>query len=191
MSEKNLTHQEQQVLLSIAREAIEIVASGLPLPEIDINNYSENLREIGSAFVTLTDKGRLRGCIGGLEPRQPLILDVQEHAAAAAVEDYRFQPVRSAEVSRLKIEISRLTPAVPLTYSASPELLTLLRPGIDGVIISDGKRRATFLPQVWEKIPDCEDFLTQLCQKMGASGNLWKVRNLAVWTYQVEAFEEE
>lgn len=191
MSAKNLTHQEQEVLLKIAREAIAAVVKGFALPEIDLNNYSENLQQIGSAFVTLTKKGRLRGCIGGLEPRQPLILDVQEHAAAAAVEDYRFQPVSSAEVSHLRIEISRLTPAVPLTYNSIPELLTLLRPGIDGVIISDGKRRATFLPQVWEKIPDCEDFLTQLCQKMGAPGNLWKVRNLDVWTYQVEAFEEE
>ncbi len=113
-----------------------------------------------------------------------------DHAAAAAVEDYRFHPVRPAEVSRLHIEISRLTPPQPLAYDDPDQLPGLLRPGVDGVILRDGSARATFLPQVWEKLPGPEEFLAHLCQKMGAPGNLWRKKKLQVQIYQVEEFHE-
>ncbi len=187
----SLSEQERAVLLIIARDAVESAAARKRLPDIKIDDLPINLREMGASFVTLTENGRLRGCIGALEAHQPLAVDVQEHAAAAAVEDFRFSPVRPNETGRIHIEISRLTPAMKLDYQEPADLPGLLRPGIDGVILTDGRRRATFLPQVWEKMPRCEDFLSQLCLKMGASHDLWKSKKLEIWTYQVEAFEEE
>ena len=115
---------------------------------------------------------------------------MQEHAAAAALQDPRFPPVRPEEVAALRIEISRLTPPQRLAYAAPEELPSRLRPGVDGVILQDGWRKATFLPQVWEQLPRPEDFLTHLCAKMGASPELWRRKKLDVFTYQVEAFEE-
>jgi AmmeMemoRadiSam system protein A len=191
MDRNQLSSEDRLVLLKVAREAVEAAANRRRLPALRLEDYSSDLREIGTSFVTLTEKGRLRGCIGGLEASQPLVKDVQEHAAAAAVEDYRFNPVRPDEISKLRVEISRLTPAKMLDYKIPMELETILRPNIDGVIIRDGEHRATFLPQVWEKLPDVEEFLDHLCQKMGVRGNLWKTKHLEMWTYQVEAFEEE
>jgi AmmeMemoRadiSam system protein A len=191
MESNSLSAQDRMLLLQIAREAIEAAVNRQRLPVLDMDRLSENLQEIGAAFVTLTENGRLRGCIGALEASQPLVLDVQEHAAAAAVEDYRFPPVEPGEVSRLHVEISRLTAPKKLEYLSPMDLQNLLRPNIDGVIISDGRRRATFLPQVWESLPLCEEFLSHLCQKMGAAENLWQTKHLDIWTYQVEAFEEE
>ncbi len=157
---------------------------------INLNCLSKDLNGEGASFVTLTIGGKLRGCIGTLEAHQPLALDVQEHAAAAALEDYRFNPVSSEEVALLEIEISRLTPLGRLDYSDKKDLMSKLRPGIDGVLIKDGGRRATFLPQVWEQISSCEEFLTHLCMKMGARPNLWQNKHLEVYTYQVEEFKE-
>jgi uncharacterized protein len=190
MATQPLNEDERRVLLNLARETIERVTQGKSLPEIILEDYSPNLREHGASFVTLTESGELRGCIGALEAYQPLVQDVCEHAAAAALEDYRFQPVRAKEVTDIHIEISRLTPAQSFTYKDPQDLLTGLRPGIDGVILRDGNRRATFLPQVWEQLPDAEDFLTHLCKKMGSPGNLWKHQVLSVFTYQVEEFHE-
>lgn len=190
MENDSLSELERVILLKIAREAVEAAAARKRLPTIKLEELPEKLREMGAAFVTLTESGRLRGCIGGLEASQPLARDVQEHAAAAAVEDFRFTPVRPDETASLHIEISRLTPAMKLEYESPADLPGLLHPAIDGVILSDGRRRATFLPQVWEKIPRCEDFLSQLCQKMGAPHDVWQKKQLEIWTYQVEAFEE-
>ena len=108
-------------------------------------------------------------CIGALEAYQPLAEDVREHAIAAALEDPRFRPVDESELSRIRLEVSRLTAPHPLEYSSSEDLLAKLRPHVDGVILKDDYRRATFLPQVWEKIPDPVDFLDHLCAKMGAN----------------------
>ncbi len=142
-------------------------------------------------FVTLTERsGELRGCIGTLEAHQPLVEDVREHAAAAATLDYRFSPVMPDEVTELRIEISRLTTPLPLEYTSPDELPARLRPGVDGVILRDGGHRATFLPQVWEKVGDPEEFLAHLCLKMGAPANLWRRKKMDVLIYQVEEFHE-
>jgi AmmeMemoRadiSam system protein A len=141
--------------------------------------------------VTLTIHDHLRGCIGALQASQPLGLDVQEHAAAAASEDYRFPPVQPQEVDQLVIEISRLSPSRDLDYADADDLLKKLRPGVDGVVLHRGFQRATFLPQVWANVPDPADFLTQLCFKMGAPGDLWRQEHLQVQTYQVEEFKEQ
>jgi uncharacterized protein len=192
MSAEPLTHEERCLLLEFARRSIDMAANGLIFHPPALETLSPHLRENGVCFVTLTlPGGELRGCIGGLEATQPLVLDVCEHAVAAARDDYRFLPVRLDEIPDLTIEISRLTPPEPLMYDDPAQLSSLLHPMEDGVILRDGTRRATFLPQVWEKLPAPESFLTHLCQKMGAPGNLWRHKKLQVDIYHAEKFEEE
>jgi uncharacterized protein len=190
MPERQLTDNDRTILLKLARESMENYVNNKPLPKLDKDKLSPVLIEEGASFVTLTYKGYLRGCVGALEPYQSLAEDVREHAIAAAFQDYRFPPVTQAEVKDIEIEISYLTQPESLVYEQPDDLIKLLKPNIDGVVIHDGMRRATFLPQVWEKIPDPEEFLDQLCMKMGASPNLWRKRKLEVFTYQVEEFHE-
>jgi len=185
-----LSPGERELLLQLARQALEQGVRGIPLAALDMDGLPPELRQPGVTFVTLTIEGELRGCVGALEAYQPLAEDVREHALAAATQDYRFPPVTPQEVPQLKIEISRLTQPVQLEYRDADDLLARLRPGIDGVILRDGARRATFLPQVWEKIPDPALFLSYLCQKMGADEGLWRVKKINVFTYQVEEFHE-
>ncbi len=188
--EERLSDEERKYLLSVARESIELAVNRKPLPPLNLDTLTPHLKAPGASFVTLTKSGDLRGCIGTLEAYQPLVEDVREHAIAAALEDYRFPPVIPSEVAQIEIEISRLTAPVALRYSSPEELIGRLRPGIDGIILKDGMRRATFLPQVWEKLPDPEAFLSHLCQKMGAAPSLWRRKILDVMTYQVEEFHE-
>jgi uncharacterized protein len=182
---------EKQELLRIARKAIEHAAAGLPLDAIDTDQLPKSLQANGACFVTLTVEGGLRGCIGSLEAIRPLVADVQEHAVDAAVNDFRFPPVSPEEVGRLRIELSVLSPSEPLDYSGPEELPRRLRPGVDGVVLQRGSRRATFLPQVWEKVPDPEEFLGLLCEKMGLPAESWRREKMKVAIYQVESFEEE
>ena len=186
----NLTLEEHKTLLHMAREAIEHRVRGETLPPIQKESLTSNLKEQGATFVTLTIQGQLRGCIGTLEAYQPLADDVREHAIAAAFEDPRFHPLREDELNRIQIEVSRLTRPVPLEYKDADDLLSKLRPHIDGVLIKDGLRRATFLPQVWEKIPDPAEFMDNLCYKMGAGHHHWRNKHLDVFLYQVEEFHE-
>jgi AmmeMemoRadiSam system protein A len=190
MPEKHLTEDERSFLLSLARQSIENAVNNKPLPKLNPDQLTPFLRQEGASFVTLTIGGNLRGCVGALEPYQSLAEDVIEHAYAAAFQDYRFPPVQANEVNKILIEISYLTQPQKLEYLESVDLLKLIRPEIDGVVIRDGIRRATFLPQVWEKIPDPEDFLEELCMKMGSPPDLWRRKKLDVLTYQVEEFHE-
>ena len=190
LSAPTLSLDQQQLLLRLARTSLEKAARGEKLPRVDLKSYPAELVEFGASFVTLTIQGQLRGCIGALEAYQPFVLDVIEHAAAAGVNDYRFDPVKPHELADIQIEISRLTPAQKLEYSDQADLLAQLRPGIDGVILIDGRRRATFLPQVWEQLKDGRDFLDHLCYKMGAQPDLWRKKKLEVFVYQVEEFHE-
>ena len=187
-----LVNNDQKILLAVARRAIVHVTQGKTVDDLDLTLFPPVLIESGASFVSLhrKDNGQLRGCIGALEAYQPLVQDVQDHAIAAALEDYRFPPVKFQEVQNLKIEISRLTTASRVKYTSPLDLPGLLRPGIDGVILRDGFQKATFLPQVWEQLPDPVDFLGQLCQKMGANRDCWKKKLLDVAIYQVEVFHE-
>jgi len=187
-----LTPFERSYLFKLARSSIEQAVSGQPLTPMDPAEWTESLREPGASFVTLTltRSGALRGCIGALEAYQPLAEDVREHAVAAAREDYRFPPLQKHELSAIHIEISRLTQPVTLDYSTPQDLLQKLQTGRDGVILRDGWKRATFLPQVWEKVNSKEEFLDQLCRKMGAVGDHWRRNHLDVQVYQVEEFHE-
>jgi AmmeMemoRadiSam system protein A len=191
MPADKLTSDEKNILLRLAREALERGVKGERLPPLDLGSLPPRLRMQGASFVTLTVHGDLRGCIGALEPYQPLAEDVREHAVAAALNDFRFPPVGPGELSDIHIEVSRLTMPEPLAYTSSEDLLVKLRPGIDGVLLRYGSRRATFLPQVWEKVPDPAEFLDHLCMKMGASPGLWREKELQVSIYQVEEFHEQ
>jgi len=186
----DLTREEKQFLLHLARQVLERAVRREKLPPLELESLSACLQAEGASFVTLTKGGELRGCVGALEPYQPLAEDVREHTVAAALEDFRFPPVQPDELSQIEVEVSRLTRPVPLTYDGPEDLLAKLQPGLDGVVLRDGFRRATFLPQVWDKIPDKVDFLDQLCWKMGAEPDLWRRKKLEVLIYRVEEFHE-
>ncbi|MFH7319229.1 AmmeMemoRadiSam system protein A [Desulfurivibrio sp. D14AmB] len=141
-------------------------------------------------FVTLKLRGRLRGCIGSLSPQQPLLEGVRQNALNAAFHDPRFPPLDAAELTELRIEVSILTPLRPLDYADGSELPSLLRPGRDGVLLEGGGFSATFLPQVWEQLPDPVAFLGHLCLKAGLPAEAWRHERLQVKTYQVQSFSE-
>jgi AmmeMemoRadiSam system protein A len=188
--EKTLSDKDKSLLLSLARKTIQKAVNHQPLPTWDNNELSADLVRKEASFVTLTMSGELRGCIGSLEAYQSLVEDVRDHARQAALEDYRFPPVTVGEIPKLHIEISRLTVPVPLKYENPADLPELIQPGVDGVILKDGFRRSTFLPQVWQQLPDAKEFLSHLCVKMGASADLWQKKVLDVAIYHVEEFEE-
>ncbi len=185
-----LNRTEQILLLHIARQALDNAVHGKPLPEIDLVALPPSLQENGASFVTLTIADRLRGCIGTLEAYQPTAVDVQEHAVAAGLQDFRFPSVQPVELDQIEIEVSVLSRQEPLVYDGADDLLQKLKPDVDGVVLQDGFRKATFLPQVWEKLPNPGQFLSQLCLKMGASSDLWQKKSLKVFTYQVQEFHE-
>jgi uncharacterized protein len=187
---QTINNEDRQILLELARRSMEAAARRRSLPRIRLSDYSTRLQDIGASFVTLTIQGALRGCIGTLEGYQPLVEDVVDHAAAAATEDTRFAPVSPGEIQMIAIEISILTVPGKIDYSDAQDLLTKLSPGVDGVILRDGRQRATFLPQVWDQLPVKEEFLSHLCSKMGAAPSLWKQKHLEVLTYQVEEFHD-
>ena len=185
-----LTSEERSLLLKQARYSLESGVRGIPLEPLRLEDFPPRLRQHGATFVTLKIDNRLRGCVGALEAYQPLIADVRVHALAAALEDFRFPPVSPDELEYISIEVSRLTAPQILDYDEPDDLLNKLRPGIDGVVLRDELRRATFLPQVWEKLPSAVTFLEHLCLKMGASAGLWRKKKLEVLIYQVEEFHE-
>jgi len=157
-------------LLSIARSAITRhfgLASAAPADDLP------ELHQPGASFVTLTQHGQLRGCIGSLEAWRPLATDVEANALAAALRDPRFNPLTATELPRTRIEVSLLTPAETMSFRDEADALAQLRPGIDGIIFSAGRRRATFLPQVWEQLPEPGEFMAHLKQKAGLPAAYW------------------
>ncbi|NLF00597.1 MAG: AmmeMemoRadiSam system protein A [Anaerolineales bacterium] len=185
-----LTHDERKSLLTLARETIVHTVHRQSLPPIDLDGLPEVLCRPGAAFVTLTKFGQLRGCIGSLEARRPLALDVRENAIGAALHDPRFPPVNATELNQLHVEVSVLSEPQPLNYTNREDLIAKLRPGVDGVIIERGWHRATFLPQVWEKLPDPDEFLEHLCLKASLPADAYRRSDLQVSVYQVESFDE-
>lgn len=187
---ERLTPEERRLVLELARQSLERAIRGERLQPLDLSALPERLRQPAATFVTLTRRGALRGCIGGLQAEMPLAEDVRQHAVAAALDDYRFPPVQPQELPELEIEVSILSDPQPLPYASPEELIARLRPGIDGVILVSGLHRATFLPQVWEKIPEPELFLSMLCEKAGLPADAWRHEGVEVFTYQVESFHE-
>jgi AmmeMemoRadiSam system protein A len=177
-------------LLGLARAALVAAVRGEAAPQASLDSVEEEwLLAPGASFVTLRSQGELRGCIGCLEPRRPLVEDVRANARAAALEDRRFHPVRQEELGEISLEVSVLLPLEELEFADEAELLSALRPGVDGVVIECDGRRATFLPQVWDSLPDKTVFLEQLRLKAGLPKGFWSDR-LRAWRYSVEKFKE-
>lgn len=186
-----LSEDEGRYLLGVARKTIKNRLGNQEEPPIEWKDLPDKFKEKMGTFVTVTIDGNLRGCIGHIIPREPLIEGVMENAINAAFKDPRFSPLTKEEFDKIEIEVSILTPPKGLSYEDAEDLLNKLRPGVDGVIIKKGYHEATFLPQVWEQLPDKEEFLTHLCLKAGLSPSSWKTENLQISTYQVQAFEGE
>lgn len=174
-------------LLDLARQAIAAGLEGAPAPVVDLDDWPATLTEPAAAFVTLHLDGRLRGCIGQLQPVTALPQAVADQAWAAAFRDPRFAPLHQAEFTRLQIEVSVLTPPQPLPCDSEAALLAALQPGEDGLILSDGRQRATFLPSVWAQLPDPVDFLRALRVKAGLAPDHWSA-TLQVARYRTESF---
>ena len=178
---------QRRALLDLARSSIH---HGLrhhrPQP-VEPLEYPAALREPRAVFVTLDRNGQLRGCIGHLEPCQSLVEDVAENAFSTAFRDPRFAPLRADELAGLAIHISVLSPPEPLPVESEADLLRQVRPGIDGLIIEDDGRRGTFLPAVWESLPQPEQFLAPLTRKAGLPPAYWSGR-IRVSRYTAEAF---
>ncbi len=191
MSKKgDLTEVQGEYLLSEARKTIQTHFSGKTAGPRETKDLPAIFNEKRGTFVTLTIRGNLRGCIGHIIPQESLIEGIRENAINAAFRDPRFSPLTGDEWQNVHIEISILTEPKPLTYTNGNDLLSKLRPGIDGVILKKGFHQSTFLPQVWEQLPDKKAFLNHLCLKAGLDGDAWKKGDLEVSTYQVQAFEE-
>ncbi len=190
MTTNYINEQEKRLLLHLARETIDRAVHGDPPPTINLEDLSEPLRQPGASFVTLRIDGELRGCIGTIEARDPLALDVQNNALGSAFRDPRFPPLTTQEFENVEIELSILTPPQTLDYDGPDDLLDKIRPGVDGLIIEKGWHRATLLPSVWEKIPDPLEFLSILCRKAGLSPDAWRQPDLIVRIYQAEKITE-
>jgi len=177
------------VLLSIARNAIaaelgrggKVRDDGRDLPW---------LREPGACFVTLTQRGELRGCIGTLEAQRALLDEVKANARAAAFSDPRFAPLGAAELESTAIEISLLSVPEPMRFASEADALAQLRPGIDGVIFQYGNFRSTFLPQVWEQLPDAAAFMAHLKRKCALPADFW-ASEVQLQRYTVTKFSEK
>lgn len=183
MSFIDLSPEGRLTLLDIARAAIDGHLDARPL-NIDLAEYPDELSRQGASFVTLRDDSKaLRGCIGGLEACQPIILDVAEHAVAAASRDHRFLPLSKVEFMHCSIEISILTPRERIVVDSEQALLDNMQPQIDGIIIEDGFRRATFLPKVWKEVADKKEFLQHLKSKAGFQPDEWPA-TMQCWRYR-------
>lgn len=192
MSETDkLTVEEGKHLVETARKTIQMALFNPKGKSDQEMPASPKFQERRGTFVTLTVNGALRGCIGHIIPQESLIEGVKVNAMNAAFRDPRFRPLSKPEFDKIKVEVSILTTPKPLAYTDADDLLAKLKPGTDGLIIRQGYHQATFLPQVWDQLPDKKDFLSHLCQKAGLAGDAWLFDKLEVHTYQVQAFEEE
>lgn len=185
-----LKAEHRQCLLEIAGRSIEYGLSyDCPAP-VQLGDYAETLTELGASFVTLKKSGELRGCVGTLERYQPLIEDVSYHAYSAAFRDTRFSPVTDQEVVFLEIHISVLSVPEAIPCASENELIQLLRADTDGLVLQEGSHRATFLPAMWETLPDKEDFIRQLKIKAGLAPNYWSA-HMQCFRYQVQEFGDK
>jgi len=172
---ENLTPEQGRLLVRIARESLAEALSIRQGQEQGPRTAHDEpwLQQPGATFVTLMKDGELRGCVGSIQAHRPLIEDLRHNARAAAFSDPRFPPVQPAEFSLLEVEVSLLSPPEPFPVTSEEDALARLRPGVDGVVLEHGTARSTFLPQVWEQLPDPRQFLAYLKQKAGLQANFW------------------
>lgn len=190
-SSRSLSQHQGQTLIKLARQSISQKVGHIS-DKIDPDSLRDlDFQESRGTFVTLTIDGQLRGCIGSLETTESILEGVRRNAVNAAFGDPRFPKLEAKELDKIEIEVSILTDPQPLEYRDGKDLLSKLRPHVDGVILSKGSASATFLPQVWKQLPRPDEFLSHLCRKAGLPANEWEKGKLEIFTYQVQYFEEE
>jgi AmmeMemoRadiSam system protein A len=182
-----LTDADRETLLEIARHSIGYGLQHGEAAPVTVTDYGPALQESRATFVTLTIHGNLRGCIGTLQAFRPLVEDVAHNAFAAAFHDPRFPRLTRKEFEQLELHISILTTPEPITFKDEQDLLAQLRPDVDGLILEEGFYRGTFLPQVWEGLPNPTQFLRHLKQKAGLPPDYWS-KTIRVERYTVEEF---
>ncbi len=179
-----------KILLPIARKSIENTLKGIQhTVDADLPSW---VQHEGACFVTLTQSDALRGCIGSLMPHRSLLHDVQENAIAAAFHDPRFKPLRLEECADTRIELSVLSPITAFNQAdimTEADAITQLRPHVDGIVLTWRHHRSTFLPQVWEQLPDPTIFLAHLKQKAGLKADFW-TPDLQLSRYTVAKWHE-
>jgi AmmeMemoRadiSam system protein A len=185
----SLSSEARRELLHLARRSIELGLSHGSLQPFPNWPSSPELEEHRATFITLRTGAQLRGCCGSIEAMRPLARDVWRNAWASAFCDPRFPPLTQEELSQLHVHISVLTTPEPMPAESEDELIEALRPGVDGLILELGSDRATFLPAVWEQVPDPASFVQQLKLKAGWSASFWSPQ-IRVARYETESFGE-
>ena len=183
-----LTENQRAQLLDVAARSISIGLKTGHRPKLDLRTFHPRFGQPAASFITLTRDTRLRGCIGSLEAKRPLVADIAWNAHASAFEDRRFKPLAAEEFNQLALSISILSAPQPMVFTGQDNLLSQLRPGVDGLTIQEGPRRATFLPQVWEQTTDPMQFIQHLKTKAGLAADHWS-DELKAWRYQTDSFD--
>lgn len=179
--------QQRKLLLKLAATVVSKAAYQGERTTVNIADYSGVLVEQRACFVTLTINHRLRGCIGSLRAVEPLVASVAHNAYAAAMTDPRFPAVTSSELDTLSYEISVLTPPEPMPVKSEEDLLRDIRPGIDGIILEGEGCGSTYLPSVWEQLPEPGEFIRQLKLKAGLPADYWS-SSMTIQRYRTESF---
>lgn len=177
-------------LLALARQSI-VAGRGRRAPAAppSLQDLSAALRAPQASFVTLRLAGRLRGCRGALEAERPLAQDVWENAWASAYDDPRFPPLEAADEAAIEVGVSVLSALEPVPATTRAALLSQIEPGRHGLMLAAGSHRATFLPQVWQSLPEAADFLDRLLAKAGLPATPWSPLTQA-WRYTAESFDQ-
>jgi AmmeMemoRadiSam system protein A len=183
-----MDEQYRKPLLDIVKKAIKFGLQNNARLVIDPEAFDPVLREKSATFVTLHISGVLRGCIGSLTAISPLIEDLADNAYSAAFSDPRFPPLEESEFDKLQYHISILSETSPITFTSEKDLISQLRPNVDGLVLTEGAHKGTFLPSVWEQLPNRDRFLKHLKQKAGLSQDYWR-DDITIERYEVDEFE--
>lgn len=185
-----LNDHRRKELLRIARASLSGMLKNGRAPHLNMPTFAAPMHTTMASFVTLSDKGRLRGCIGSLQAHQPLVQDVATNAVKAGTKDPRFKPLtNAAQLDGLDLKIAVLTKAAPISFVDRDDLEARLRPGVSGLILQDQGKRGTFLPMVWDSLDTPKKFLDGLIVKAGLPKGYWS-ETVKIWHYQAESFAE-
>ena len=180
-----LADTDKDVLTHIAHDSVRYTIEHSEEMPIALSDFSDALNDEGATFVTLKYNNKVIGCMGSLSAHRPLVEDVVHNAFSASYHDSRFPDPKTIEPEKIQIYISLLSPAEEIKFNSEQALISAIRPGTDGLILSDKQQRGTFLPSVWESIPDPESFLKQLKRKAGLPTDYWS-DTLKVHRYTTE-----
>ena len=187
---ENFARHNKNELLEIVKKSLDAAVTSKELYHPQRENAQDVLFNKGASFVTLTKDGKLRGCIGSEKHEKSIAADLAYNAFAAALQDKRFAPVEPDELNKIDFTISLLTNFEEITFTSYEDLLSKLRPTVDGVLIRDGKRQGLFLPAVWKDIPDKQDFMTELKLKAGLSPSYWS-DNIKVFRFRTVEIQND